>query len=150
MSKIAGLKGRSPETYPTPKSLGLVHTYANVNSSSVTLHTNPTLESLLSTPADVLPGNKAIVMYSGELETSGASVLVYIYVILDGNPVSVYSMQIEVTSGNSPVPFSLAFETGSLGASPDPHTIDIQAVASIDGTATVAANGSVVVISTYN
>lgn len=145
MSKIAGIKGRSLETYPNARRTGAVSTQSHVNPSSVGPLTTG-LTSLLTAPLDVLPGSKAIVTYSGAVSTSGASVLVTVNVVVDGD--IEYPMQVEVTSANTPAPFSLVFETDELGASPSPHTIDIQATASVGGDATVAANGSIVVVAT--
>lgn len=146
MSKIAGLKGRSPETYPTPKASSNVQTQSHVNPSPVPLGTS--LASLLTSVIDVAPENKAIVTYSGVITNGGgASVLVAVEVLVDG--ALKYLMEIEVTSVNYPLPFSLTYETPlPLGDTPDPHTIDIQASASLASTATVEAGGSIVVIST--
>ncbi len=143
--KIAGLKGRSPETYPSPRANGLVATdSAPPNPDPVTLSTSPTpLVGIFS----VLPGNKVIVMYSGVVSVSGGSTLVDLSVVQDDATV-LYMQQIEVAAAsNSPVPFSLVFETPVLAATPDPHTITILG-STVSGSATVAANGSIVLIST--
>jgi hypothetical protein len=147
MSKIAGLKGRSPEAYPVPKPSGLVKTSGEVNPSAVgPLTTGLTSLLSLAEPVEVLPGNRAIVTYSGVLTASGP-VLVTVEVILDG--ATVWANQIEVTSATeSGVPFSIVFETHALDETPDPHLIDIQATASVASTATVSAGGSAVIIST--
>ncbi len=141
--KIAGLKGRSPETYPSPRANGLVATdSAPPNPDPVTLSISPTpLVGIFS----VLPGNKVSVMYSGVVSESGGSVLVDVSVVLDDGS-SLYTKSIEVT-GNGPTPFSLVYETPVLAATPDPHEITLLASTS-SGTATIAANGSVVLIST--
>lgn len=144
--KIAGLKGRSPETYPNHPVSGIVTTNSEVESDPVSL--SPTPANLFgvagSFPAS--PGDKVIVMYSGVVSESSGSVLVGVSIVLD-NATTLYKMDIEVT-GNGPTPFSLVYETPApLAASPDPHAITL--LASTDsGTATIAANGSVVVIST--
>ncbi len=144
MSKIAGLKGRSPETYPSYKASGF-GSQSNVNASPVVLTTG--LTSLLTAVIDVLPGVKNVVMWSGYVETSGANVLVSVEVVLDGS--GVYTTQVEVKTANSPAPISLVFETEPLASTPNPHTIDIKGTASVGGsTATVEAGSSVVVLST--
>ncbi len=140
--KIAGLKGRSPETYPSPRANGLVATdSAPPNPDPVMLSTSPTrLVGIFS----VLPGNKVIVMYSGVVSVSGGSTLVDVSVVQDDATV-LYMQQIEVAAAsNSPVPFSLVFETPVLAA---PHMITILG-STVSGSATVAANGSIVLIST--
>ena len=71
MSKIAGLKGRSPETYPTPKASSNVQTQSHVNPSPVPLGTS--LASLLTSVIDVAPGDKAIVTYSGVVTNGGGA-----------------------------------------------------------------------------
>ena len=147
MPKIAGLKGRSLETYPNARRAGAVSTQSHVNLDAVGPLTTG-LTSLLTAPIDVGPNTKALVMYSGVVSTSGPSVLVTVNVLVDGDVK--YPLEIEVTSANSPAPFSLSFETDQLGATPNPHTIDIQASASVGGDATVAANGSIVVLATAN
>lgn len=147
MSKIAGLRGRSPETYPSARALGDVQTQSQVNSSfPVVLGVN--LISLLAAPIPVTPGGrKAILMYTGVVSESGGSALVTVDFMIDGN--IVFSAEVEVTAANSPAPFSLVFETADpLLATPDPHVIDVQANATGAGTATVATGGSIVVIST--
>jgi len=140
MSKIAGLKGRSPETYPGPKRSGLVKTLASVNPSSVLLGTS--LTTLLSAIVDVPAGNvAAIVMYSGVLDATG-SAFVTVEVIL--NVTTVWTQQIEVTTTNQPLPFSVVFDTEYVSSAP--LTINIQAYASLASTVTVAAGGSIVVM----
>jgi hypothetical protein len=142
MSKIAGLKGRSPETYPSAKRTGIVSSQAHVNPSAVgPLPTG--LTSLLTSPIDVPPGVSALVLYSGVVSGSGAAVTVSVVV----NGVIEYSIVVEVASGNSPASFGLSFKTAPLTDSPE-NTIDIQADPSVASVATVAANGSVVVIVT--
>lgn len=144
MSKIAGLKGRSPETYPDHRASGLVTTNSEVEPDPVPLTTTPAnLFVAGSFPAS--PGDKVIVMYSGVVSESGGSVLVAVSIVLD-NATTLYTMDIEVT-GNGPTPFSLVYETSVLAATPDPHEITLLASTS-SGTATIAANGSVVLIST--
>ena len=142
MAKIAGLKGRSPETYPNARNVGIVSSQSHVNPLAVGPLTTG-FTSLLTAPIDVPPGAKAFVMYSGVVSGSGATVTVEVVV----NGSTVYSTEVEVASGNSPAPFGLTFETAELENSPE-NTIDIQATASIGGVATVAANGSIVVMAT--
>jgi len=144
--KIAGLKGRSPETYPSHRASGLVDTNSEV-------YTDPV--SLTTTPANLFgagsfagtPGNKIIVAYSGVISASSGSILVAISVVLD-DATTLYTYEFEVTASNLPLPFSLVFETpAALAATPDPHAITILG-STVSGTATVAANGSIVLIST--
>ena len=147
MGKIAGLKGRSPETYPNARNPGVVSTQAHVNPDAVgTLTTG--LTTLLTSVIDVLPGPKALVMYSGVVSVSSSGAIVTVSVVVDD--LVLYAIEVAAESGaNSPAPFGLIFETSATeAATPDPHTIDIQASASVGGIATVAANGSIVVIAT--
>ena len=87
-------------------------------------------------------------MYSGVVSVSSSGATVIVSVVVDD--LVLYSIEVAVESGaNSPAPFGLIFETSATeAATPDPHTIDIQASASVGGIATVAANGSIVVIAT--
>lgn len=138
MSKLVGLKGRSPETYPSHRVSGLVETLANVYSSPVPLGTS--LGSILSAAIVVPAGNAAaVIMYSGVLE-SASPVLVTVEIILNGT--TVWTEQIEVLLTNQP--FSVVFNTEHVSSAV--HTVDIQAYASLTSTATVAAGGSIVVI----
>ncbi len=139
--KIAGLKGRSPEAYPTSRPSGLVTTSNNFNASSIPLGTSPTLINAIG----VLAGRKAIVMFSGVITATG-STLVEVAFVLDGMTTP-YLIDIEASASSS-IPFSLVYETGELADSPSVHTIDIQAFASDASTATIAAGSSAVVIST--
>jgi hypothetical protein len=86
-------------------------------------------------------------MYSGVISASSGSILVAISVVLD-DATTLYTYEFEVTASNLPLPFSLVFETpAALAATPDPHAITILG-STVSGTATVAANGSIVLIST--
>jgi len=67
-------------------------------------------------------------------------------IVLDGAPV--FSVQQEVTTTNSPVPINLSFELLDLSDTPDPHTVDIQAKASLASTATISVGSSLVVLYT--
>lgn len=145
MSKIAGLKGRSPETYPDHRASGLVTTNSEVESDPVPLTATPANLFGIAGSFPASPGDKVIVMYSGVVSESGGSVLVAVSIVLD-NATTLYTMDIEVT-GNGPTPFSLVYETPVLAATPDPHEITLLASTS-SGTATIAANGSIVLIST--
>ena len=142
MSKIAGLKGRSPETYPSSGGSGLVSTTSESNGTPVDLTNSLTflVPAFLSLPV----GFRNIVLFSGVLENpsvGGAQVEVEIII----NGVMVYSIVVEVSSTNSPVPFGLAFETTGL---PADSGIDIQAKTVGVGQTATAATGSAVVIST--
>jgi hypothetical protein len=144
--KIAGLKGRSPETYPSHRASGLVDTNSEVYTDPVSLTTTPAnLFGAGSFAAS--PGDRVIVMYSGVISASSGSILVAISVVLD-DATTLYTYEFEVAASNLPLPFSLVFETpAALAATPDPHAITILG-STVSGTATVAANGSIVLIST--
>jgi hypothetical protein len=131
MGKIAGLKGRSPETYPSPKNLGVLSTQSSVNPSAVVLSG---VTPLLVDPITVLGG--AVVMYSGSVSASSD---VTVAVSINVGPSAVYTVDVEATAANSPVPFSLTYEID------DTDGLPISIVATGPG-AIVAANGSVVVI----
>jgi hypothetical protein len=134
MAKIAGLKGRSPETYPSPKNEGIISTQSSVNTDAVTLNSvAPFPTPLLTAPIDVSGG--AVVMYSGAVSGDGVDVTVSLVVGID----IVYTINVEATAANSPAPFSLVFEID------DTDGLPISIVASGPG-AIVAADGSVVVI----
>ena len=140
MSKIAGLKGRSPETYPSHRASGLVTTNSEVNPDPVSLNTTPVV--LFSFAAT--PGDKVIIAYSGVISVISGSLLVAVSFVLDDATI-LYTVEFEVKAVNVPLTFSLVFETGELAATPDPHTITIVA-STASGTATIAANGSFVKI----
>jgi len=144
--KIAGLKGRSPETYPSHRASGLVDTNSEVYTDPVSLTTTPANLFGAGSFAET-PGNKIIVAYSGVISASSGSILVAISVVLD-DATTLYTYEFEVAASNLPLPFSLVFETpAALAATPDPHAITILG-STVSGTATVAANGSIVLIST--
>jgi hypothetical protein len=67
MSKIAGLKGRSPETYPDPSNGGAVST-AGEQGAGATITTTPTP---LITPieVEVAEGQKVIAIVSGTIDS---------------------------------------------------------------------------------
>lgn len=141
MSKLAGIRGRSPETYPSARNSGNTKTQSGVNPDSVPLGT--ALASLLTGGAALDVAASSIVTFTGVVVlTSGASVLVTVAVVVDN--VVAYNIGIEVTSINSPVPFSLTYEADGLESG---STVDVQAQASLASTATVMANSSVVVVS---
>jgi|GEM_PF-2224055 len=141
--KIAGLKGRSPETYPSPRANGLVTTNSEVNTNPVAL--TMTQANLFGAGSfGAVPGDKVIIAYSGVISAVSGSILVDVSVVLD-NAVTLYTLQLEVKAATVPLPFSLVFETPVLDDTLDPHAITV--VASTEsGTATVAANGSVIII----
>ncbi len=143
MSKVAGLKGRSPETYDSPHRSGLVTTTAQVNPSPVSLST--VLASLLVVPITLGAGHKNIIVFSGTLTTPSPSAGVTVNVEVTIGGVSVYAIAVEtVSSGgfaNVPTPFSLVFETDLSG------TLDIEA-ATVSGTASTAADGSLAIVTT--
>jgi hypothetical protein len=143
MSKVAGLKGRSPETYDSPHRSGIVTTTAQVNGSPVSLST--VLASLLIDPIALAAGHKNIIAFSGTLvsPSPSAGVTVNVEVVVGG--VVVYTISVETASSgglaNSPTPFSLVVETALSGA------LDIKA-ATVSGTASAAAGGSLNIVTT--
>ncbi len=143
MSKIAGLKGRSPETYGTRTVSGLVQTQSEPNDTPVSL-TNvaaPLVPTISALPA----GFRNIILFSGALQNpSVGGAQVEVQVVIGGVAVF-YSIIVEVSSTNAPAPFGLAFESGSLA---EGSTIDIKALTIGGGQTATAVTGSAVIIST--
>jgi hypothetical protein len=145
--KIAGMKNRSPETYPSaPIKSNVLETLPKVGPGSPVAINSSSPTSLLSSPISFTPAvsAKALVLFSGVLQTASPSAAATnVEVIVDGTPV--YTYAVDVKTAGAPVPFGIAFDvTGGLSASP--HTIDIQAQAT-SGTSQ-AIDGSAVVVVT--
>lgn len=143
MGKIAGLKNKSPETYPSaPIRSNVLQTLSKVG-GTVSIGSGG-LTSLLSAPIMFTPAvsAKALVLFSGVLQNASSAATTNVEVILDGNPVYTYGVQVK-TAG-APVAYGIAFDITGLSASP--HTIDIQAQA--DSGTSQAIDGSAVVIVT--
>lgn len=144
MSKIAGLKGRSPETYANRRTSGDVQTLANSSAGAVLVQNGGFANLIAPVALPAAGGFRAIITYSGVLESpsvSAVQVQVQIEVGLE-----TYTQLIEVTSTNAPVSFSLVFETEFLGAdSPDVFVLGTTTTA---GQTVQSVDASVVVILT--
>ncbi len=151
MSKIAGIKNKSPETYPSPPAKSnVLQTLSKVNAppGGPVAIVNGSFTSLLGgagpisfTPA--VSGAYATIMVSGVLENASPAGQTTVAIFLDTFPQ--YQIQHEVKTAGAPVPFSLVFETANLGVA-GPHMVDVQAQAA-SGTSS-AIDVSVVVIVT--
>lgn len=146
MSKVAGIKRRSPETYPnTLPKLTILETLSGVEAGPVALN-NASFTSILATPimfAPAVDGAKAVVLFSGVLENASAPNVTTVAIIVDLT--NEYEVPVEVQTIGAPIAFSLTFETGSLGVA-GPHTIDVQAKTAAGTSA--AIESSIVVIVT--
>lgn len=152
MSKIAGIKNKSPETYPSPPAKSnVLQTLSKVNAppGGPVAIVNGSFTSLLGgagpisfTPA--VSGAYATIMVSGVLENASPTAgQTTVAIFLD--TFNQYQIQPEVKTAGAPVPFSLVFETANLGVA-GPHMVDVQAQAA-SGTSS-AIDVSVVVIVT--
>lgn len=145
MSKIAGLRGRSPETYATRRESGDVQTITDSSAGAVGL-SNGSFTDLIAPIA--LPGAggfRAIVMYSGVLETPAPGpVTVEAQIVVGGD--NVYTQLIQVNAASSPVSFSMVFETEFLGAGPP--GVFVRAMTTNVGDTANSVDASVVVIAT--
>lgn len=143
MGKIAGLKNKSPETYPQSQAQPtIVQTLSGKNTSSVPL-TNA-FATILASPISFTPpaGAMTVVMVSGVIDSpSPTSETITVEILID------LSLAIEIVfdanPGDTPVPFSLVYETGILTGT---QTIDVQAKTGAGGATAVATDVSVVVI----
>ena len=85
MSKIAGIKNKSPETYPGPRvKPTVVQTLSTNNPLDVTV--NGTFATILNAPLSFtpeVPGVKAILMVSGVLQTPSPSGETTVAIVLD-------------------------------------------------------------------
>ncbi len=145
MGKIAGLKNKSPETYPSaPIQSNVLQTLAKANAGPIAINNSSPTSLIGVLPIMFTPpvSAKALVLFSGVLQSASSAATTNVEVILDGNPVYTYGVQVK-TAG-APVAYGIAFDITGLSASP--HTIDIQAQA-VSGTSQ-AIDGSAVVIVT--
>ena len=147
MSKIAGIKNKSPETYPGPRvNPTVVQTLSTNNPLDVPV--TGTFATILNAPLSFTPevsGVKAILMVSGVLQTPSPNGQTTVAIVLDplGIDEILLEASIEVNASESPIPFSLVFETGVLTTGV-PVTIDVQA-RTATGTS-VATDASLVII----
>lgn len=143
MSKIAGIKNKSPETYPEGVPVPTVlETLRNVNAGPVSLTT--AFAVIVAAPAFTPEVTaKATVMVSGVLQNASAAGPANVAIFSEGSPV--YTVQVEVQTAGAPVPFSLTFEITGLTAHVT-ESIDVRAEM-VSGTAS-AVDVSVVVIVT--
>jgi hypothetical protein len=141
MPKIAGIKNRSPETYPVSKGKpALVETQSNVNTThTVTDVASSIVEAPISFQAPATGSSKAIVMVSGVLSSpSAGGIDVTVNVLVDTDvPSPPGTVVVAVPATDAPVPFSLVFETTAFTPS-SMQTIDVQADTSAG---TVVAGG---------
>jgi hypothetical protein len=141
MSKIAGIKGQSPEAYSTPPGKTGIRIFANANKGAP-VSIGPTPVSLLESGPlniDVIGGEKAIIMFTGNLldpiegeVVTSCNVNVGIYV----DEKLVYSINpllrlIDTTFTQSFLPVSLFFETKTDELTAGLHTFDVKAFVSI-------------------
>lgn len=129
MSKIAGIKNKSPETYPGPKAKPtVVETLSTTNVSTAAIGTG--FATLLVAPLSFtpeVPGVKATILVSGVLQTPSPNGQTTVAIVLDNETAPpAYELAFEVNASDSPIPFSLVFETTVLTPSA-PLTIDVQA-----------------------
>lgn len=146
MGKIAGLKNKSPETYPSaPIQSNVLQTLAKANAGPIAINNSSPTSLIGVLPIMFTPpvSAKALVLFSGVLQSASPSAAsTNVEIILDGSPV--YTYAVEVKTAGAPVAYGIAFDITGLSASP--HTIDIQAQAT-SGTSQ-AIDGSAVVIVT--
>ncbi len=144
MSKIAGIKNKSPETYPRAPVPSTVLETRSKTGGTVTLNA-VTYTSLLSAPVSLAVAVNAnfIAMFSGVL-VNGAPGITTVQLYLDEAPLSpAFTVQAEVPAGAAPVPVSFVFETpGTLAAGT--WTFDV--VARTASGAATALDGSLVVM----
>jgi len=157
MSKIAGIKDKSLETY------GERSGQPTISTESLTYPTPIPLSTVLTNPTSLLPagpieaggsGDRIIVMFSGVLqraagESGPATAVAKIGIYLDGSSTPSYFISVFVPATNAPpttpplpTPFSLFWETPANGA----YEVDVKAVTTSG--ACYAANGSIVLITT--
>jgi len=143
--KITGLKGRSPETYANPRTSGDVQTISDVDQAGVVNLSNSGFVDLIAPQA--LPGGggfRAIITYSGVLENPApGSVTVEVKIEAAHET---YTRLIEVTATNSPVSFSMVFETGFLV--PIIPGVFVQAMTTTPGDTANSTDASIVIIVT--
>ena len=159
MSKIAGIKGHSPEAYPDTGLADGIHTASAINLPAV-LVGGAAFVSLLAaegpieTTADA--GDRIIVMYSGVLENplEGESLpsatTVHVAIFLNGSSVFEETVLVTPTTtpGNSPLPISIF--TGIVVGATGGVSIDVRAETTVVGNTVDAINTSVVVLVSPN
>ena len=149
MSKIAGIKNKSPETYPGPRvKPTVVQTLSTNNPLDVPV--TGTFATILNAPLSFtpeVPGVKAILMVSGVLQTPSPNGQTTVAIVLDPSGVDEILLEasVEVNASESPIPFSLVFETGVLTTGV-PVTIDVQAKTTSGSGTSVATDASLVII----
>ena len=151
MSKIAGIKNKSPETYPGPRvKPTVVQTLSTNNPLDVTV--TGTFATILNAPLSFTPevsGVKAILMVSGVLQTPSPNGQTTVAIVLDPSGVDEILLEasVEVNASESPIPFSLVFETGvGVLTTGVPVTIDVQAKTTSGSGTSVATDASLVII----
>lgn len=147
MSKIAGVKNKSPETYP--QSFGtptVLETLRGVNAGPAALSSS--FATILAAPVMFTPsvaGAKAIVMVSGVIESVSEPTEVTVEIL--NVPDEVYEIVFGANTGRPPIPFSLSYEIPDLGAVA-PQTIDVQAKTNTGGATAEVTSVSIVVMVT--
>ena len=130
MSKIAGIKNKSPETYPVSKGKpSIAQTQSNVSTThTVTDVASSIVDAAISFQAPSTGGSRAIVMVSGVLSSpSGSGIRATVNVLVDTDvPSPPGTVVVAVPTADAPVPFSLVFETTAFAAN-SMHTIDVEA-----------------------
>ena len=152
MSKLAGIKNKSPETYPGPRVKPTVVQSLSIANNSGGIQVGSAFATILPAPLSFtpeVPGVKAVIMVSGVFGTPSPSGQVTVAIILDptGSDTILLEAVVEVNSAESPIPFSLVFETSVLSVGV-PVTIDVQAKTAAGGDTAVASGASLVIIAT--
>ena len=149
MGKIAGLKNKSPETYPqAPIVSNVLETLRGVNPSALIGGSFASILTSLIMFTPSAAGAYATVMVSGIIESPNPDGEMTLQIVLDpsGSDIVELTSTFEVTTAGSPVPFSMVVRTGSLGPS-GPQSIDVQAKTTSGlGTATAADISAVVIV----
>ena len=130
MSKIAGIKNKSPETYPVSKGKPSI-AQTQSNSQYHPYGDGRRLfnrHAAISFQAPSTGGSRAIVMVSGVLSSpSGSGIQATVNVLVDTDvPSPPGTVVVAVPTADAPVPFSLVFETTAFAAN-SMHTIDVEA-----------------------
>jgi len=147
MGKIAGIKNKSPETYPQSQAKPTV-----IETLSKTL---PFAALSNGGPVNLVDpiafagqpgGSKATIMFSNYFDTSSGALTVEVEVVLDGDsPSYTTTFAVPIPSG-TPTPFSFVFELTGLAAGP--HSIQVTGETTAGGETVDARNNSAVVIIT--
>lgn len=152
MSKVAGIKGHSPEAYPdTPFNGGIAST-SHVNNPAVTL-TSGTPTSLLGVSpgpvqVEVDAGERLIVLFSGYLESpedgeglpANQTVNLFVYV----NNEELFEITVLASTAGSPLPVNIYWGE-ELGASAL-AVVDIRGQ-TVAGTVQAVASSLIVIVS---